>query len=271
MNTNTATEACIASIDAAIDEIVQYHNDNTQSIHLKDIAEFRSNLLAVICGDIPQEYAFDFIGAGAYKEAYKAFGGWIVKFACRDNPTAIEQQILVAAKHWGIDIIFPKTIYIKMPRAIPSINIAASETCRAAFSYQQGCNGECDRCKENAEQSGYQLDTIILQPRASISGDISTDMEKIFNDDWYAANEIKYQDGTALDYKSYTKSPITSHSWMKRLYASYPKEIILKFEIFLRHFMIEDLHMMNLGYVDGLPVILDWISYNDKEEEDVKF
>lgn len=179
-----------------------------------------------------------FLGYGAYKEVFKAFGfngrPGVIKFTSSNNRT--EDEILLYQQAWnmGVAEFFPPTRHIDLcGYALPKLAILLLNPPLA--------------CK--VSDTDY-IDGLIVQPLAVPlnqykPGKIVQLHRKFYRIPNHYKDALRMKDDT----------------WLKDAVRVYGKPKVEKFITFAADEGIGDLTPDNLGYLDGRPVILDCLSF----------
>ncbi len=181
---------------------------------------FLHDLARIISAQDAPASLLPLIATGAYKECYDAYDGWVVKFAVEDNNSDTEQYTYEAALRAGFDALFAETIYFTLPAPLPASEI-----------------------KGNTDP----LVKMILQ-RAAAPVFVST-----------PAKGVPYQ-GHPLTDEWLGELQIGSIPWAEDVILTYGESCLEAFARFILEYYLCDMHAGNLGYIDGRPVVFDWMS-----------
>lgn len=265
---NTSMLACLHLINRTLDEISTNIKDSRPPLAAKSLEDLKSTLFSLVTsGGRPSDY-FGILSYGAFKECYYLTENWVIKFAASHNNTSSEKQVLECAASEGLSDLFLETIFIDLPRALPSTYLS-SDGDSFDFdspSYTYDSSSFLDTFELESpypELSGApcpcNLDTLILQPRAIVSADLPDRPRAKCKKD-YEADPLYFTTGYEVPFSQYSDSGIRSLTWLQNCINTYGDNFFISLCDFIDRFLLGDLHCYNIGYLGGRPIILDWIS-----------
>lgn len=195
--------------------------------------------------DSPSSY-FDFIGSGAFKECYRLTEDFIIKFNSSDNPTDQEREILTAAEGAGLSAIFLPTKFHEL------------KSCTLPLYYLDECSSRYldvtydsyyHTIKTNPNYTPISFNSFFIQPFAKIGR-----MNPAKTSDW---GPLIDENGDII---SNDAVDFIARYWTRSVLSMYGKQFFYKMINFFEEKHIHDLHTGNIGYLDGKPIIIDWMS-----------
>lgn len=186
-------------------------------------------------GQCIEDY-FKPIGSGSFKEAYySGIDGVVFKFCSIQNPTQSERILLEAATEEEVEEFFVPTYFFRIPEKFIGSFLADEDSDKYIYSFTN------HKYTENPDWEAPIFRYLEVQPFV----DCITRREPI----------PKYD---PLDL--YNKLPIGDESWLSYAYQAYGGEKLKRFAQFCIDYAVDDLHGGNIGYYNGRPIIMDWLS-----------
>lgn len=191
---------------------------------------------------------FEYINSGSFKECYRLNDDFIIKFACIENYTEREQELLNYAKEEGVEDLFLPTWFCPLDYSDIELTNLDSDCC---YSYYY--NGERRYYTESANY-------IIIQPMVT---NVAIDLVNryCYNEkDYYKTPLINKNNKGIVNYHLFQHLIIHNMDWLQQLLDCYDINYLYKMKHFFNNYGVHDLHGGNIGYLNGRPVILDWLS-----------
>ena len=213
------------------------------------------------------EARFDYIGNGAFKEAYKVIGAdnLIIKFYSESNDTYQEEAIIDKAFDCGMEDFFIPTYFGELDFNLPTSYVCdeenpeylSYETRRADGHYSWTYTRNEDYVVP--ELSGFEIQPCCHIMRNEKAEGMSYAYRKEFAPFSFSLFSI-------IDKETYNNfvSIINCKDWWEMAFAVYGYNKVHDFIQFVKDNYIHDLHWGNIGYyeVNGkkIPILLDWLS-----------
>lgn len=199
---------------------------------------------------LPSDF-FQYISHGYNKECYSFSPHFVIKFCAERNPTAREEKVLLDAFYEDVDEMFIPTRYIRLPIELPS-NILEKED-------EEEYDPETDSWYPIKDwEDNTTFDAVCFQPLVSnvCANDLCSFLPK---EDWVAKSAAVGLPITEPPevWNALGDAPI---KWVAALINHFGFAQTRKLADFCYGFRIYDLHGANVGYMDGVPIILDWLS-----------
>ena len=259
-----AIHACIETFDSVTSEMqhIRLHSGDAHTIHGAEYEDFMINIRGIIAhGRAPSEY-FNHLGDGSFKECYDSgIDGWIIKFATNENNSATEEQILNLAIEREIGDLFLPTFFISLPQALDVTHVTDDNAGEYYTHRTLNTAGESRYTyhRYDGYESDLYLDTAIIQPRVTVANEIGYEVIKYIREE-YDLNPLRTPDDDPIPYDDFCDMGITNRDWLQAALNIYGQETFYRLKKFISEFCINDLESRNLGWFNGKPVILDWLS-----------
>lgn len=185
---------------------------------------------------------YEFINDGGFKEAYHLGENHVIKFAITSNATADEQALLTAAQEANLGEIFLPTIFIPLDEPRKVYLIEDDD----AWVYDP----ETDSYIENDQ---FCFNYAIIQPLVEIASNQKHKYKSLYT---YTLNP----EASPVSVSIFRNSAINDVDWLMEFINYYGLEKLDALYDFIEKYNIFDLHNSNLGYLNGKPIILDWLS-----------
>lgn len=207
-------------------------------------------------GGSPNE-GFDFIAAGAYKECYCLNNTHIIKFAACDNDSEDEMEILKAAQQAGLEALFLPTTYTALD--IDSLTAIYIDEEHPNYSYYMTKNSR-DETTYHRRYLPTSIMGYFIQPRITETARENPGTRFRWIRDIYNNNPVVDETGEAIPYEIIHQCSVGDLGWVQSVVDHYGSVMLYRLANFIKEYCISDLHSGNIGYIDGRPVIIDWLS-----------
>ncbi len=185
-------------------------------------------------------FGADFLGSGAFKECYASIPGHVVKFISYPHVAEAEAGILELASREDLPPIFVPSLYGNLPRPVQATYVDI-------YDDYAGYYGE----------TSDLFASFCVQPRCE-----KCDIEGE-NDDIIPWGEKEYKPELLPIHIPYTIIMVLEgvpYEWCAAAIKEYGEAGFIKFCGFCEQHGITDLRAANLGYLEGRPIVLDWLS-----------
>lgn len=195
---------------------------------------------------------FNCFSSGAFKEAYDEIPGLVFKLASYGNQTKREIALLQEAQKAGLGDIFLPTYFIKLEDTYLHMPLVEENN--------QDSVWDSERETYVDYREDIYAEYIELQPMATPFND----SEKEFKDfDWRKISHTKDYTvihGTPISNELLINCSSKNEIWVGDFVEYYGPEKFERFVNFCGKHHVSDLHDDNIGYYEGRPIILDWLS-----------
>lgn len=251
------------SIQKICNKTADFLDDDSRRLGKDTIEELTDRLCStIIYGLSPYEH-FDYVHCGAFKECYYLDGhhDYIVKFYSQFNNTTEEINSLSLAEECGVSRFFLPTAFIPFN----GYCVPADHLCDEI--YESGANEIYD--EENDEyiiDEDFEYPEFIgleIQPAISMTAGNDESDIYLYRPDHSSHYKpvINPATGEKVPDEVIGDIDIASRNWVAKAAFCYGNSALADLAKFVKDFQIKDLHSGNLGYIDGLPVIIDWFSH----------
>lgn len=212
---------------------------------------------------------FNYLGNGAFKEAYTLIGAEnvIIKFFSQDNATDREIDLLEDAREHGVDGLFIPTYFVWFSNPIPAAYLDSDEPEYFCTEKEDSQGNLHWTTTTNPDYYEDELVGFELQPRCAVFNERSRkEIECMPWESKESFNPYEYKSLKINDYILYRDmyETTTNADWWESVYQIYGWDILKNFLQFVKDRHISDLHGGNIGFheVEGVkfPIILDWLS-----------
>lgn len=266
-----------ALFENALDRALKTINADCNLPTLEAHTEVFNTLRELVLSDSDIEDYLDFRAHGCYKECYEMpyNSKYIVKFAIEDNDTTSEQYLLEAAKGRGLGALFIPTFFVPLfGYTLYAARIAADEDFDdGKYTYDEENNTYVER----EDWVGPECDTLIIQP--IIDKLAGPPKHNLWMASAYPLDEnlqVIYKDplihpdtGEIIEPDDIRFVDIHDREWLEAFLHCYGLEKLKALNAFCRDFHISDLHGNNIGYLNGKPIIIDWLSMHIDKSTDL--
>lgn len=214
-------------------------SDMNPSVTEDQLSYLKAQLYDIIENHIYPDEVFEYLGTGAYKEAYLTdIPGLVIKFCSNENPTFQEEMLLDKAYERGVDQFFCPTVFRSLPNTIISTYLENEEN--DVYNEEEDC----------WESQPATLDYIEIQPYCEHYDRFQAELS-IAEKDEALADQLE-------DY--------LSNYWIPDMISAYTQEELTALLAFMKDYHMWDIHISNMGYYNHKPVIFDWLSDIEEEE-----
>lgn len=212
---------------------------------------------------------FNYLGNGAFKEAYTLIGAEdvIIKFFCEDNATDREIDLLEDAGVHGVDGLFIPTYFVWLGQPIPAAYLGSDEPEYFCTEREDSQGNLYWTTTTNPDYYEYELIGFELQPKCTVYRVFPRkELEIMSWESKESFDSYEYKSLKINDYLLYRDmyETTTNADWWENIHQRFGWDMIKKFLQFVKDRHISDLHNGNIGFheVEGVrfPIILDWLS-----------
>lgn len=240
-----------------------YTPDNTdEALRLKDGLNNLAALLADKTCPSPSKYFF-LEGLGHFKECFTLSPHFVIKFCATRNATEDEENLYCAAVNEGFEHVFVPTVYVPLPKLIPSSELEKDDDEWEVYNEDEG---SWEMNPDWVDDSDFNYICIQLRVTPLCDND-DPDNDTVFS----AAPNESLAWGRTKEYLSLDDSlraPLaglkgTALPWVKAYLTHYGTPALQQLAQFFADHDVWDLHSENVGFISGTiptPVILDWMS-----------
>ena len=208
---------------------------------------------------------FDPIGYGAYKEVYALSDNYVIKFVSECNNTEEEMRLLNAAVEYDVDPLFPETYFIPLTGYHPALYLLEVDTC-TNWTFDEEKNTYVER-DPDYEPNRERADYVIIQRRVtSVLEDMTFHCVYNYDCERHRSEYIQlFSTRAEDDFRPVPTSlvrqiGVTAVEWHEGILTHFGFDFYTRFAAFCDDNNVRDLHNGNVGFLDGIPCIVDWLS-----------